>query len=1037
MLNSFNTIRNLLSSGLLIILCLNLTVVNAQFERPFVKRITHTQGLSHDASRAVIKDSDGFIWISTENGLNRYDGHHFVVFKNVLSDSTSIQGNDVFALCEDAHRNIWISGANFLSRYSMDDHRFYNYPISANRANTYTGFFIKRFYLDQQQRLWMCSVKNGLVLYRPTTDDFEYFLPKKEEPMSNLNNIIDITQSSEQQFWLATSAGLMEFNAVNNVFRICATNPDNPSNFSFFNDCQSLFHGAENDGLIWYGTWGTGLHAYNVKTQKTDVYTFASNVPKNISNIVFDIEIRDENSFWLCTERGLMIFDKTNHTFQLVEHETDNANSLWGGELHHIYVDDEGIIWIPGDHGVELIDPMRQLFKPISTDERPGLYKLNWNAKHKLLVGTSLYTNRSLWLIDPITGHCSHYPIPELDKKMHEAIGLCNLNDGRILIGIARMNPMIFDPITKRFTTIPLSTMLTISEDQLDIRSAQHDNNGNVWMANFRGGIVLWKPSQNTAKWMVMNDSSASAAFKVAVHELIMHGDNIYGFIPHVGIIRAAIQNESIIYLPFQNLDLKKATHIACDRDGHIWFTTPANGIIECELNETLQVKQEYYNELPDQDIDDIFAGSNNDLWINASSGLINFNTQTNTALLFTEKDGLYPYNSDFSLTCDGSDNYYYLTRAGLGTFQQSDLLQPTKYFQTVLSEFFAANKPIMKDTQLSELTILELQPAQNNISFAFGALCYSGVEKLEFAYKLEGFDDDWNYIGSDHNGSYTNLPPGKYTLLLNSKYTSIPWSNNVTRIAITVMPHYYQTWWFRLLVIALAIALIAIAIRTHFQNKLKQAKLELEKQRSIQNIRTRISRDIHDEIGAGLTKITLMSKRLEKTLGDEIKTKEEVQKINNASRQLVQNLGEIVWTINPNNDSLVDLISYLRRYVNDMAESSNVAFVLSLPEITNELNAVLVHPEVKRNVLLIIKESLNNALKHSSASKIELTLTYLKNQMSVNIADNGSGFKMNENERVGNGLRNMRKRAEDIGTTLQINSDNQIGTQVYLLVRI
>ncbi len=134
----------------------------SQSDKPFVRRITRADGLSQDVCRSVIKDSDGFIWATTQNGLNRYDGHHFIVFKNNPGDSTSICGNDVMALCEDGMRNIWVSGANFLSRYSLDDNRFYNYAINPNIPNSYNGFYVKRFFLDRDQRLWLCTIKAGL-----------------------------------------------------------------------------------------------------------------------------------------------------------------------------------------------------------------------------------------------------------------------------------------------------------------------------------------------------------------------------------------------------------------------------------------------------------------------------------------------------------------------------------------------------------------------------------------------------------------------------------------------------------------------------------------------------------------------------------------------------------------------------------------------------------------------------------------------------------------------------------------------------------
>ncbi|MFM9983722.1 MAG: triple tyrosine motif-containing protein [Flavobacteriales bacterium] len=1006
----------------------------AQSDKPFVKRIMRAQGLSQDVCRSVIKDSDGFIWVTTQNGLNRYDGHHSIVFKNNPGDSTSIYGNDVMALCEDGKRNIWISGANFLSRYSMDEHRFYNYSIKLKNPTSYNGFYVKRFFLDRDQRLWLCTIKSGLVLYKPESDDFEYFLPDNEVQNAGINTISDMAQDKQGNYWASSNMGLLQFDPRQKKFSQIQSNGDTGGNRTSSGSI-SLFVGDSN--MVWYGTWGEGLHSYNSGNGKTEVFKYSENLPFNISNIVFAIAQRDAHSLWLCTEKGLMSFDLGSHSFQLIQHETDNPNSLWGGELQNIYIDNEGLLWFAGNHGIEIIDPLQQRFKALPADKSPGIYNLQWNIHTKSIVGTSLYYNRSLWMINPLTGQSNQYPIPEADETMRETGGLYNLKDGHILIGMIRKNPFIFNTDTRKFDQIKLTNLLGVDENMLDIRSAVQDKAGNVWMSNRKGGIVLWKPFENSAKIFGSHEERISGEVNLVTHDVLISGTDIFGFAPTVGFMRISAEDERTVFLPFTNDILKRALHAVCDSDGHFWLTTPSYGLVECTVSDSLRIVNIYRDNLPDTDIDGVYIDDDDCLWINGASGLICFDIKTKTAQLYNEKDGLYPYTSDFTLTQGPDDQFFYLTTNGVGVFSKKDLMQPAKYYRTVLSEFFSDDLPLFPESELYKISSILLQPNQNDISFSFSALCHSGSEKLEFAYKLQGFDEDWHFIGRNHNGGYTNLPHGKYTLFLNSKYSGTPWPDNFTRIEIVLKPHYYQTWWFRGLIMALAVALIIVVIRTHFQNKLRQANLELEKQKSIQNIRTRISRDIHDEIGAGLTKISLLSKQAEKSLGNQEPVNDQIRRINSASRQLVQNLGEIVWTINPNNDTLMDLLSYLRRYVNEMAESSGILFTIQLPEINPEIQSVNVHPEVKRNLLLIIKESLNNAMKHSAASKIDVNLVYSKGVLSTTLTDNGKGFVLNENETVGNGLRNMRKRAEDIGSKLEITTNQQQGTSVHLDIRL
>jgi signal transduction histidine kinase len=336
----------------------------------------------------------------------------------------------------------------------------------------------------------------------------------------------------------------------------------------------------------------------------------------------------------------------------------------------------------------------------------------------------------------------------------------------------------------------------------------------------------------------------------------------------------------------------------------------------------------------------------------------------------------------------------------------------------------------------LGDISTIHLTAGQNSFAFEYSALCYRNDNQLDYAFLLVGADDDWHFVGNRLYASYSNLAPGSYELRIKTRMAENAWPEQYTSVVIEIDPHWWQTWSFRILVLILLLGITILSIRLYTRSKLRKVQLELEKQKSIQQIRTRISRDIHDEIGAGLTKISLMSRKVVRESSGESAAAATAKNIAEASQQLVKNLGEIVWTINPKNDTLADFLGYVRSYCTALFDDSDMRLQLRIAEISQDARGWKLYPEVKRNLLLIIKETLNNTIKHSHAEEVELEIALHDHTLEVRIRDNGKGFDIDERGEAGNGLRNMKKRAEEIGAfyTIQAGSD---GTHTTLRISL
>jgi signal transduction histidine kinase len=319
----------------------------------------------------------------------------------------------------------------------------------------------------------------------------------------------------------------------------------------------------------------------------------------------------------------------------------------------------------------------------------------------------------------------------------------------------------------------------------------------------------------------------------------------------------------------------------------------------------------------------------------------------------------------------------------------------------------------------------IRLQHRQNYVSFDFQAIAFHQQEDLQYAYMLEGIDPDWIESGNRHFANYQALPPGEYRFKVKVSDGQNGWEPNEISIPVVIVPAWWQTWAFRIFLAVLILLGIAWLIRFYATRKLRKRLERLEQMQEIERIRNRIARDIHDEIGSGLSKIALLSGTLErKSQGDDELLKAS-SRVRSLSREVIRSMGEIIWAVNPGNDSVASLLSFVRSYINQFSEESGISVRAELSTASSELNQAPLRPELKRNLLMVLKESLNNILKHAQATEIQVHLEFQPNRIRLLVHDNGKGIQGSPDFRHGNGMKNMHKRALELQGSLDIDSSD------------
>jgi ligand-binding sensor domain-containing protein/signal transduction histidine kinase len=328
----------------------------------------------------------------------------------------------------------------------------------------------------------------------------------------------------------------------------------------------------------------------------------------------------------------------------------------------------------------------------------------------------------------------------------------------------------------------------------------------------------------------------------------------------------------------------------------------------------------------------------------------------------------------------------------------------------------------------------LRLAPGHRRLDIDYTAVSFIAPENVRFRYRLRGWEDDWFEAGPKRTASYTRLPAGTYEFQVAACNSTGVWNQPGAIASFVVAPFYWQTWWFRAALATLVMGGLFLAIRSYERRKLRLRLAFLEREHAVERERTRIARDIHDELGADLTQIGLLADLGSTQVADAPQTESNFSKIGARAREAVSALEEIVWAANPRNDNLPRLADYLCHLADEIFESGPAR---CRKEVPTGLPPVPIRAEVRHHLALAVKEALANALKHSGAQTVWLRLNWADPDLTVSVDDDGRGLKRGEDGALADGLRNQAARMEEIGGRVEIGSRPKQGTQVRFAVRL
>jgi signal transduction histidine kinase len=456
------------------------------------------------------------------------------------------------------------------------------------------------------------------------------------------------------------------------------------------------------------------------------------------------------------------------------------------------------------------------------------------------------------------------------------------------------------------------------------------------------------------------------------------------------------------------------------DHSGRLWIGSQLGGLnrIDDTTSDALSVaRYTTANGLSSDNIRSLTEDQWGRIYLGTGHGVDRLSLETGNVKHYTIADGLVKGKIEVALR-DHENNLWFGSWFGLSRFvpEQVDSGAPPSIYVT--SVRVSGNPRAEFQLGVTNSPRLELSSSENNVSIDFVGLGSSIGEELGYQYRLQGASSDWSAPSSERTINFANLAAGLYQFEVRARNADGLLSLNPSTLEFEIAAPVWRRWWF----LSLMVALMGLAIYSVYRSRLGRL-LELER------IRTRIATDLHDDVGSGLSQVSILSEVISRRVGQEQGVVEQLSIIGSVSRDLVDSMSDIVWAINPGRDRLSDLSHRMRRFASDVLIAHGVEFSFDIPHPGRDIR---LGPEMRRELYLIFKEAVNNIVRHSDCTEVKITFLISDGALELSVHDNGDGFE-SESENEGNGLVNMRLRAAKLGGDLRITSNNGHGTTVLL----
>lgn len=1014
----------------------------AQEEKPTLifNRLTVNDGLPHSMVNTLLQDKEGFMWFMTQDGLARYDGYNFKIYRHQPTDPTSIGGSSLMAAHLDRAGNLWLGadggGLNkfdfqteSFTRYQHDpdtptsighdsvwavyeDHEgflwagtrsglnkfdpasetFTRYEADSDNPNSLSYHDVVRLFVDSLGTVW-AGTRQGLNRYNPATDDFTQFRHNRSDPTSlGHDGVWVIYEDRQGTLWFGTrGGGLNKFDRETETFQRYQPDPNDPATLND-NNVWAIYEDTQ--GRFWVGTENGGVNLFDRQTETFSHYLHDPTDPTSISdNFVWAITEDEAGAIWMGSRGGVSKVDMGQYKFDLFQTDPNNQQSLSSNTVNGFEQDEAGFIWIGTQGGgLNRFDPRTEQFVQYRHDPTDptslsddDVWVIHEDRQGMLWVGTQ---GGSLNRFDRTTGEFLAYPSVPDDPttfSYHTITQISEADDGILWVGTLGRGLNRFDPqsgVVTRYQHDP-DDPTTISEDTINV--SYQDQSGQLWIGTFRAGVNQFDTTTGT-----------SIAYQ------------------HDPDDPNSLSNNNI-----------RAIYESPTEPGVLWIGTQGGGLNRFETT-THQVTAYYglAEGLPNENIYGILGDEFGNIWLTTGYGLSRLNPETGQIRNYDTTDGLQSNEfSPFSFYQSADGQLFFGGPNGFNRFDPASIQNNSYLPPVVLTDFLLLNQsqPIEAEgvlpVSVNQLANLTLNYNQSIFGFEFAALNYQVSAKNQYQYRLDGFDADWSPVSDKRTATYTNLDPGQYTFQVRASNNDGLWNEVGKAITITIIPPWWRTWWaylaYALSAIGLIFGYVHYRTQAHAQ-ALEQKKKELAQERLVTEQLQRVDRlkneflaNTSHELRTPLNGIIGLAESLIEGATGLLPqaTNDNLQMIVSSGQRLSNLVNDILDFSKLRNQALT-----LQRKPFSMHTLTDIILSLSQPlvadkpiELLNQIDPEIIAVEADENrVQQIMYNLIGNAIKFTDRGQITVSAEQQGDSMlAITVSDTGIGIPPQYREKI------------------------------------
>ncbi len=776
--------------------------------------ISLDQGLSQSVVSSILQDQDGFMWFGTQDGLNRFDGYDFKVYKNDPDNPYSLGYNLINSLIEDSAGIIWIgTQGGGLQRFDSERQEFIQFLNDPDDPASLSGDIVSSLYIDQQGDLWVGTIGAGLNRFDQASNSFTRYQNDPSDSTSiGGNNVQSIVEDRDGNLWIGTTdGGLNQYIRQSGQFTRYQTDPDNPNSLSI-NSVQVLYF--DRDQNLWIGTNGGGLNRFDLDTRQ---FTRYPNDPSDADGLSFDtvFSLFQDSSglLWVGTNGGgLDLFDPENETFIHYINDPNDPESLSNNQVWSIYEDRGGVLWFGTfGGGVNKYDPYQQKFTSYfyDPDHPEGLnndqvWSVVEGEEGVLWIGTN---GGGLNRFDRETGEWRYYLNDPNDPNSlsHNAVfKVYQDREGIFWIGTGGGGLNRFDPDTGEFEQYDSSPF---------ILSLYEDRDGQLWIGTIGTGLGKMNRETGDIQYYQFDPNDPYSLSDNTISFILEDSQGEFW----VGTLNGGFNlfdRETERFTRYQNnpadpnsLSQNTTISVLEASDGTLWIGT-GGGLNKFNRETGLLTDYREEDGLPNDVIYAMLEDDHGYLWLSTNKGIAKFDPRTDAVKSYSVKDGLQSNEFNQGAYDKNSQGEMFFGGVKGLTYFHPDKVVDNAYIPPVLiTNFLLFNEsldvgddsPLQKP--IEKTSDINLSYQDDFFGFEFAALHYASPENIQYAYKMEGLDKVWNLVGNRRFANYTNVPPGDYTFMVKGTNSDGVWNELGTSLQIMIPPPFWQTWWFRIAV--------------------------------------------------------------------------------------------------------------------------------------------------------------------------------------------------------------------------------------------